>query len=86
MAKIDVTLAAALNNGKEVLRPGETVSMDETQAVKLAALGMVKLPGKAKRNGKSGVGRKAAKPAVNPEKALDAGEESEDDADSGEAA
>jgi hypothetical protein len=47
MAKINVVLTAVLDNGKEQLVPGETVSMEEARAQKLAALGMVTLPKKA---------------------------------------
>jgi hypothetical protein len=57
-----VTLTAVLDDGKTALQPGETVSMEEGQAKKLAALGMVKLPKAAKaKNGKSS-GKKALSP------------------------
>ena len=47
MAKITVTLNCQMDNGKKVNLPGETVSMDEKQARKLAAMGMVVLPQEA---------------------------------------
>jgi hypothetical protein len=49
MAKIDVELTAVMHTDKGLLQPGETVSMEEGRAGKLAALGMVKLPVKAER-------------------------------------
>jgi hypothetical protein len=47
MKKIDVVLLAVLDNGKEQIEPGETVSMDEGEARQLATLGMVQLPSEA---------------------------------------
>lgn len=44
MTKITVTLTAVMNDGKVVRQPGERVSLEEKQAMKLASLGMVKLP------------------------------------------
>jgi hypothetical protein len=53
MSKTTVTLTAVLNDGKTVRQPGEKVSMEEGQAKKLAALGMVTLPKAANaKNGK----------------------------------
>jgi hypothetical protein len=61
--KIDVILTAVLNDGQTVKQPGETVSMDEKQARKLAALGMVKLqvPEKPVKKAKNG-GSKSVPP------------------------
>jgi hypothetical protein len=47
IAKIDVTLRCQLDNGKTVLHPGEVVKMDEKEAMSLAGLGLVELPGPA---------------------------------------
>ncbi len=44
MAKINVTLRCQFDNGKTVKSPGQTVAMEEKEARKLAAMGMVVLP------------------------------------------
>ena len=44
MAKVTVTLRCQWDNGKEKKQPGQTVSMDEAQAGKLAGMGLVELP------------------------------------------
>jgi hypothetical protein len=82
MSKIDVTLTAVLHTDKGVLQPGETASMEEKQAKKLAALGMVKLPesrknGDAKRIGPKAVKKTAAKAEKEPKKALEKDPEGE---------
>ena len=91
MSKIEVTLTAVLHTDKGMLQPGESVSLDEAQARRLAALGMVKLPmknGKQGKTVKSG-GNKAAKTAeadtaASAAKLLDeAFEDSGDDAQEG---
>jgi hypothetical protein len=67
MSKIEVILTAVLNDGKNSLQPGDTVSMEREKAERLAALGMVKLP-KAARNDKPGkLGKKNGK-GVKPDK------------------
>ena len=69
MAKVNVVLACVLDDGQTRREPGESVSMEEGQARKLAALGMVELPkaaasakGKAAKNG--GDSRAAKAPAA----------------------
>lgn len=57
MAKVPVILNCQIDNGKDKKLPGETVSMDEKEARKLADIGMVKFPEKeksAKAAGKAG--------------------------------
>lgn len=44
MSKITVILTSAYDDGKTVKGPGDTVSMEERQAKKLATLGMVQIP------------------------------------------
>ena len=48
MAKVSVILNCQIDNGKSKKHPGETVSMDEKEARKLADMGMVKFPEKEK--------------------------------------
>lgn len=47
MAKVSVTLCCTWDNGREKKDPGQTVSMDEAQAAKLADMGFVMLSGAA---------------------------------------
>ena len=44
MAKINVTLRCQMDSGKEVKMPGEAVNIEDGEARKLAAMGMVELP------------------------------------------
>lgn len=53
MAKITVTLTAQYDDGKTTKEPGDTISIEEKQAVQLAALGMVVLPVKETKQPKS---------------------------------
>ena len=93
MAKVTVILNCQIDNGKDKKLPGETVSMDEKEAAKLAEKGLVKFPTKevqtekavkaaAKAAGKSG---KEAAPSgaetgddLDPD-TLDQGGESDDE-------
>jgi hypothetical protein len=60
MSKINVVLTAVMYTDKGELQPGETVSMEEGEARKLAALGMVKLP-ESRKHGTARNGAKTAK-------------------------
>jgi hypothetical protein len=82
MAKIKVILNAALHDGKGVKQPGETVSMEQSRAERMARLGMVKLPKEAKKNGGAQPG-KIQTPPVNTggDDDGDAGGEGEDSGD-----
>lgn len=46
MAKITVTLTASYDDGATTMLPGDTVKIEEKEAVRLADLGMVVLPDK----------------------------------------
>jgi hypothetical protein len=71
MSKIEVVLTAVLHTDNGILQPGETASLEEKQAKRLAALGMVQLP---KKTAKSGNGRKAKSSGKAPPKQEDGGE------------
>ena len=43
MAKVTVTLTAQYDDGKSIKNPGDTISLDEKLAARLATLGMVTL-------------------------------------------
>ena len=64
MAKVQVILRCQLDNGKEVLQPGATVSMDEARALRLADMGLVQLPAAlalaVEKAAARGAGKKAA--------------------------
>ena len=85
MSKIDVILTAVLHTDKGALQPGETASLEERQAKRLAALGMVKLPGKAAKNGAERGRARAAKKAAGkfPGKAASSPEEGVLEGDAG---
>ena len=66
MSKINVTLTATLDNGKETLQPGDSVSLEEKEARRLASLGMVRLPKAATKAARGKSGKKTAPPPPPP--------------------
>ncbi len=53
MAKVNVVLNCQIDNGKDKKLPGETVSMDEKEALKLADKGMVTFPAREEKPAKT---------------------------------
>jgi hypothetical protein len=68
MPKITVVLTAVMNDDKTIRQPGESLALEESQAVRLAALGMVRLPKKARAKNDS---KASAKDQIPPPKEPD---------------
>lgn len=85
MPKITVVLTAVMNDGKTIRQPGESLALEETQARRLAALGMVRLLKAARvaKNGKESAGKRTPPPPLDADDGFDPddGGTDKDDAD-----